>query len=313
MDLLDTNRQGDPGPIQVMKGAVPPLNSLRAFEAAARHESFLSAATELHVSPGAISRHIKLLEAFLDTTLFDRRSNGVVLTRDGRRYASKVTKIFRDLSAATTEIKRHGNRHRLTISTLPVFSDRWLNQRLPAFLQRCPSMSLQIEFHDGIQGLLVGDVDAWVLYSDGNHPGCSVTRLFDEVLVPVCSPKLRRTLPAHPTAEQVARLPLLHDIYWGEDWSIWGEAMGLVGVDLSFGSRFALYSGVMQAAVDGMGVALGHSAMIGDELESGRLAAINGLGFSSPQAYHLVMTPSASRTRRARELKDWMVFECRGK
>ena len=296
-----------------MKGAVPPLNSLRAFEAAARHESFLSAATELHVSPGAISRHIKLLEAFLEARLFDRRSNGVVLTRNGRRYASKVTKFFRDLSAATTEIKRHGNRHRLIISTLPVFSERWLNQRLPAFLQRCPSMSLQIEFHDGIQGLLVGDVDAWVLYSDGNHPGCSVTRLFDEVLVPVSSPKLRRTLPAHPTAEQVARLPLLHDIYWGEDWSIWGEAMGLVGVDLSFGSRFALYSGVMQAAVDGMGVALGHSAMIGDELESGRLVAIDGLGFSSPQAYHLVMTTSASRTRRARELKDWMVFECRGK
>ena len=296
-----------------MKGAVPPLNSLRAFEAAARHESFLSAATELHVSPGAISRHIKLLEAFLEARLFDRRSNGVVLTRNGRRYASKVTKIFRDLSAATTEIKRHGNRHRLIISTLPVFSERWLNQRLPAFLQRCPSMSLQIEFHDGIQGLLVGDVDAWVFYSDGNHPGCSVTRLFDEVLAPVSSPKLRRTLPAHPTAEQVARLPLLHDIYWGEDWSIWGEAMGLVGVDLSFGSRFALYSGVMQAAVDGMGVALGHSAMIGDELESGRLVAIDGLGFSSPQAYHLVMTTSASRTRRARELKDWMVFECRGK
>ena len=138
---------------------------------------------------------------------FDRRSNGVVLTRDGRRYASKVAKIFRDLSAATTEIKRHGKRHRLVISTLPVFSERWLNQRLPTFLQRRPSMSLQIESHDGVQGPMVGDVDAWILYSDGNHPGWSVTRLFGEVLVPVSSPKLRRTLPAHPTAEQVARLP----------------------------------------------------------------------------------------------------------
>ena len=297
----------------MIKTVTPPLKSLRAFEAAARHESFLNAATELHVSPGAISRHIKLLEAFLEARLFDRRSNGVVLTREGRRYASKVTKFFSDLSAATTEIKRHGKRHRPIISTLPVFSERWLNQRLPTFLQRCPGMSLQIEFHDGIQGLLVGDVDAWVLYSDGNHPGCNVTRLFGEVLVPVSSPKLRRTLPAHPKAEQVARLPLLHDIYWSDDWSNWGEAMGLVDVDLSFGSRFALYSGVMQAAVDGMGVAMGHSAMIGDELESGRLVAIDGLGFSSPQAYHLVITEAASRTRQARELKDWMEFECRGK
>ena len=296
-----------------MKDVSPPLKSLRAFEAAARHESFLNAATELHVSPGAISHHIKLLEAFLEARLFDRRTNGVILTREGQTYASKVTKFFSDLSAATTELKLHGKRHRLIISTLPVFSERWLNQRLPTFLQRCPSMNLQIEFHDGIQGLLVGDVDAWVLYSDGNHPGCNVTRLFAEVLVPVCSPKLRRTLPTHPKAEQVARLPLLHDIYWSEDWSIWGDAMGLADVDLSVGSRFALYSGVMQATVDGMGVAMGHSAMIDDELESGRLVAIDGLGFNSPQAYHLVMTESASRTRQACELKDWMEFECRGK
>ena len=296
-----------------MKNVSPPLKSLRAFEAAARHESFLNAATELHVSPGAISRHIKLLEAFLEARLFDRRTNGVILTREGQTYASKVTKFFSDLSAATTEIKRHGKRHRLIISTLPVFSERWLNQRLPTFLQRCPSMNLQIEFHDGIQGLLVGDVDAWVLYSDGNHPGCNVTRLFGEVLVPVSSPKFRRTLPTHPKAEQVARLPLLHDIYWSEDWAIWGDAMGLADVDLSGGSRFALYSGVMQATVDGMGVAMGHSAMIDDELESGRLVAIDGLWFNSPQAYHLVMTESASRTRQARELKDWMEFECRGK
>ena len=153
-----------------MKDVSPPLKSLRAFEAAARHESFLNAATELHVSPGAISRHIKLLEAFLEARLFDRRTNGVILTREGQTYASKVTKFFSDLSAATTEIKLHGKRHRLIISTLPVFSERWLNQRLPTFLQRCPSMNLQIEFHDGIQGLLVGDVDAWVLYSDGNPP-----------------------------------------------------------------------------------------------------------------------------------------------
>ena len=297
----------------MMKDVYPPLKSLRAFEAAARHESFLNAATELHVSPGAISRHIKLLEAFLEARLFDRRTNGVILTREGQTYASKVTKFFSDLSAATTEIKRHGKRHRLIISTLPVFSERWLNQRLPTFLQRCPSMNLQIEFHDGIKGLLVGDVDAWVLYSNGNHPGCNVTRLFAEVLVPVCSPKLRRTLPTHPKAEQVARLPLLHDIYWSEDWSIWGDAMGLDDVDLSLGSRFALYSGVMQATVDGMGVAMGHSAMIDDELESGRLVAIDGVGFNSPQAYHLVMTESASRTRQARELKDWMEFECHGK
>ena len=296
-----------------MKDVYPPLKSLRAFEAAARHESFLNAATELHVSPGAISRHIKLLEAFLEARLFDRRTNGVILTREGQTYASMVTKFFSDLSAATTEIKRHGKRHRLIISTLPVFSERWLNQRLPTFLQRCPSMNLQIEFHDGIKGLLVGDVDAWVLYSNGNHPGCNVTRLFAEVLVPVCSPKLRRTLPTHPKAEQVARLPLLHDIYWSEDWSIWGDAMGLDDVDLSLGSRFALYSGVMQATVDGMGVAMGHSAMIDDELESGRLVAIDGVGFNSPQAYHLVMTESASRTRQARELKDWMEFECHGK
>lgn len=294
-----------------MKEHIPPLKSLRAFEAAARHESFLDAATELHVSPGAISRHVKLLETFLGVRLFDRRSNGVVLTREGRRYASNVTKFFNDLRSATAEMTRSGRRRRLVISTLPVFSDRWLNRRLSTFLQRCPGISLQIEFHDGVQSLLVGDVDAWILYSDGNHPGCHVLRLFGEELVPVCSPELRRTLPADPKAAEVARLPLLHDIYWDEDWPIWGEAMGLVDVDVSAGLRFALYSGVMQSAVDGMGVAIGHLAMVGDELESGRLVAIEGLGFSSPKAYHLVMTVSGERSRHTRELWDWLEFECR--
>lgn len=296
-----------------MNEIMPPLKSLRAFEAAARHESFLNAATELHVSTGAISRHIKLLEEFLGARLFDRRSNGVVLTPDGRRYASRVTKFFSDLTSATADIKPLGKSRRLIISTLPVFSERWLNRRLSTFLQRCPGTSLQIEFHDGVQGLLVGDVDAWILYSDGIHPGCNVLRLFGEELVPVCSPKLRQTLPAHPKAEQVAELPFLHDIYWNEDWPIWGEAMGLGDVDLSAGLRFALYSGVIQSAVDGMGVAMGHTAMIDGELESGRLVAFDALGFSSPKAYHLVMSGSVAGTRQARELAKWLEFECRDK
>ena len=172
-----------------MNEIMPPLKSLRAFEAAARHESFLNAATELHVSTGAISRHIKLLEEFLGARLFDRRSNGVVLTPDGRRYASRVTKFFSDLTSATADIKPLGKSRRLIISTLPVFSERWLNRRLSTFLQRCPGTSLQIEFHDGVQGLLVGDVDAWILYSDGIHPGCNVPPLVRRRACPRLQPE----------------------------------------------------------------------------------------------------------------------------
>ena len=192
---------------------------------------------------------------------------------------------------------------------LPVFSERWLNRRLAAFRQFHPGTSLQIEFHNDLGSPAGDDIDAWILYSNGDHPGCRVTHLFGEELVPVCSPSLRRSLPAKPNAEQIARLPLLHDIYWKDDWQHWADAMRVPEIDLSGGLRFGLYSGVIQSAIDGMGIAIGHLAMIDEELKTGRLVALTNLGLRSRNAYHLVLSNATARARRTLEFRDWLELE----
>ena len=198
---MDTNR-------------LPPLNSLKAFEAAARYESFLEAAAEQGVTSGSISRHVRLLESWLAAELFVRRSNGVALTSAGKAYAEDVRGIFRDLRTATDRVRPPSGDPVIVISTLPIFAERWLHRRIPSFRKAFDRAELRIEAHNGEHDADREDVDAWILYSEGRHPGYSVTRLFGEEVFPVCSPQFRETLSAHPTADEVIGQPLLHDIYW---------------------------------------------------------------------------------------------------
>ena len=193
---------------------LPPLNSLKAFEAAARYESFLEAGAEQCVTAGSISRHVRLLESYLGTELFVRRSNGVTLTSAGREYAGKVSGIFRDLRAATDPVRRPSRDRAIVISTLPIFSERWLYRRIPSFRALFDQAELRVETDNGEHDVDRQDVDAWILYSNGQHPGYSVTRLFGEEVFPVCSPQFRNTLSALPSADEVIGQPLLHDIYW---------------------------------------------------------------------------------------------------
>ena len=289
---------------------MPPLNSLQAFEAAGRHESFLTAAAEHDVTPGSISRHVRLLERYLGTELFVRRSNGVVLTAAGREYAKAVSGVFRRLRTATDRIREPSRERAIVISTLPIFADRWLYRRIPSFRRAFGQAELRIEAHNGEHDVDREDVDAWILYSDGRHPGYSVTRLFGEEVFPVCSPRFRETLSATPGAEEVIAQPLLHDIYWDADWRDWAHAVGASSCELAANMRFALYKGVIQAAVDGIGMAVGHGEMIAKELADGKLVALAHLSVVSEKSYHLVMNASAANNRRLARLKDWLLREC---
>ena len=290
-----------------------PLNSLRAFEAAGRHESFLDAAAEQDVSSGAISRHVRLLENYLGTELFVRRSNGVALTAAGRDYAETVSAVLRDLRTATDRIRNPPHDRAVVISALPIFAQRWLYRRIPSFRKAFGSRTeLRIEAHNGEHDAEREDVDAWILYSDGRHPGYSVTRLFGEAVFPVCSPAFRRTLSPRPDAEEVIGQPLLHDIYWDTDWPDWARAVGVTAGALAANMRFALYMGVIRAAVDGVGMAVGHAEMIAKELTTGKLVPLDHLSVDSGKSYHLVMNPSAANNRTLVQLKEWLLRECAG-
>ena len=285
---------------------LPPLNSLTAFEAAARHESFLEAAAERSVTAGSISRHVRLLESYLGTELFTRRSNGVALTSAGREYAAKVSGIFRDLRAATDPVRRRLRDRAIVISTLPIFSERWLYRRIPSFRRSFDQVELRVETHNGEHDADREDVDAWILYSNGQHPGYSVTRLFGEEVFPVCSPQFRETLSAHPSADEVIRQPLLHDIYWDTDWPDWARAVGATADELAANMHFALYKGVIQAAVDGMGMAVGHGEMVAEDLATGKLVPLAHLSVVPEKSYHLVMNPLSANDRTLVRLKEWL-------
>ena len=290
---------------------LPPLNSLKAFEAAGRHESFLEAATEQNVTSGSISRHVRLLESHLGTELFVRRSNGVTLTSAGREYAAKVGGIFRDLRTATDRVRKPRDRT-IAISTLPIFAERWLYRRIPSFRKAFDGVELRIEAHNGEHDTEREDVDAWILYSKGHHPGYNVTRLFGEEVFPVCSPQFRKTLSDHPSADEVIGQPLLHDIYWDTDWPDWARAVDATPGELAANMRFALYKGVIQAAVDGMGMAVGHGEMVAKELATGKLVPLPHLSVASEKSYHLVMNASAANNPTLVRLKEWLLQECAG-
>ena len=292
---------------------LPPLNSLKAFEAAARHESFIEAANELSVTPGSVSRHLKLLEAYLETELFVRHSNGVALTAAGEDYARTVNTIFRELRTVTDCVRRSPRERVVVISTLPIFAERWLFCRIPSFRKAFQGTELHIDTHNGKIDRERGDVDAWILYSDGRHPTYSVTKLFGEKIFPVCSPRFRETLSTRPSAEEVIGQPLLHNIYWHTDWPDWARAVGVSAGELVADMRIALYNGVIQAAVDGIGMAAGHSEMVTKELATGKLVALAHLSVDSVNSYYLVMNRSSMNDPVIVKLKKWLLEECAGR
>ena len=291
---------------------LPPLNSLKAFEAASRHVSFLEAAAEQSVTSGSISRHVRLLERYLGTELFVRRSNGVALTSDGKVYAGKVSGILRDLRRATDRVRKPSRERAIVISTLPIFSERWLYRRIPSFRKTFDQAELRVEVHNGEHDTDREDVDAWIMYSKGQHPGYSVTWLFAEEVFPVCSPQFRETLSPRPGADEVIGQPLLHDIYWDTDWPDWARAVGATAGELAANMRFALYKGVIQAAVDGMGIAVGHGEMVAKELATGKLVPLPHLSVVSGKSYHLIMNPSSANNPTLARLKEWLLQECAG-
>ena len=183
------------------------------------------------------------------------------------------------------------------ISTLPIFSERWLYRRIPSFRKAFDRAELRIEVHNGEHDAEREDVDAWIMYSKGQHPGYSVTRLFAEEVFPVCSPQFRETLSAHPGADEVIGQPLLHDMYWDTDWPDWARAVSATAGELAANMRFALYKGVIQAAVDGMGMAVGHGEMVAKELATGKLVPLPHLSIVSEKSYHLVMNASSANNR----------------
>lgn len=284
---------------------LPSLNGLRAFEAAARHGSFTAAAAELHVSQAAVSRMVKLLEERLGFPLFDRRANALVLTERGRALQPALTEAFDGIARRVEQVSAMRAGPVLTVGMGATVAVRWLIPRLSSFHIDHPEIEVRIAT-GGAGAPMNDDWTCAVLLGDGQWPGYEAERLFSSSLQPVCAPRLAADLrkPA-----DLAGATLLHVSHWAEDWPRWLAAAGVVEPS-SKGLSFGSYAMTLQAAIDGVGVALAPRLYILDDIAAGRLATPFGLAVPMVHAWYLVHRASRREDAGFAPFRDWLYALC---
>ncbi|WP_157264430.1 transcriptional regulator GcvA [Azohydromonas aeria] len=251
---------------------LPPLNAIRAFEAAARHMSITLAADELHVTPGAVSRQIKTLEDALGVQLFTRGHRNVTLTRQGQDYFRAVTRAIEVLREGTRKLQRRRQRKQLKIRAYTTFAMRWLIPRLSGFHAAHPDVEVLLKASLEPVDFRNEDIDGAIRLGDGNWPGAHAIRLVDNVLVPVASPALLGAGPKLRRPADLAHHTLLHSSARPDDWGYWLEAAG-VGEQIDARAGMTYESSAMSyaAAVEGQGVAIAQRFLVEKDLQEGRL------------------------------------------
>lgn len=284
---------------------LPPLNSLRAFEAAARHLSFTRAAQELHVTQAAVSHQIKALEARLGMPLFLRRSRSLVLTEEGQAYFPHVQRAFTLLRDATARIALEESKGVFTLSTLSSFAARWLVPRLGSFVARHPAIDLRLATSQHLTDFAREQVDAAIRYGSGTYPGLASTLLMTEELYPVCSPALLEQAPLRAPAD-LRHHTLLHD-HGVEEWGQWFAAAGVSEINIEQGHWYRDSSLLLQAAIAGQGVALGRSVLAAEEIAAGRLVRPFDWSLPSTNAYYFVCPEGSTERAKVVAFREWLL------
>ena len=288
---------------------IPSLNSLRAFEAAARHLSFTRAAAELHVTQAAVSHQVKHLEEALGVQLFKRLNRALLLTDAGQVYAPELNAAFDQIQAATARIQHASTTKPVTVTALASFSARWLVPRLGRFRQQHPEIELLIDPQNQLVDLRHSHADIAIRYGTGHYPGLVTERFFTEDLFPVCSPALLES-GDNPlrVPEDLAYHHILHDD-GHNDWRTWLRAAQVEGVDANKGTVFTDSGMLIQAAMSGQGIAMARGVLVNDELQSGALVRPFDLGLPSEYAYYVVALPERLQLPRVAKFKDWLLSE----
>ncbi|WP_181832913.1 transcriptional regulator GcvA [Bosea caraganae] len=295
-----------------MAWRLPPLNALRAFEAAGRHVSFTRAAEELHVTPGAVSRQIKLLEDFLGVELFDRTNRDLRISEASRAYVAALTDVFDRTDGATKRLLNAHKEQPLHVHCAMTFALRWLMPRLPLFHKLDPTREIQLttSFTPMPASILgAGDVDISIQLGRGDWSGLIAHRIAGGELVPVCSPQLLATSPALRHANDLSRHTLLHSLARPDDWRDWLAAAGADAVDAGHSLRFESSSLAYQAAIDGIGIAIGQMALVVEDIELGRLVPAFDFVFQNGNAYYLTYLERAEKNPRLMAFRDWILGE----
>ncbi len=283
---------------------LPPLTTLRAFEAAARLESFSRAAEEISVTHGAVSHQVRALERALGIALFQRNGRRVSLTAAGRHFADRVGAALRDIAEAAQFIRRSERDHVLTISTLPSFAARWLLPRMGRFMEQHPEMAISVHTSLSLVDLERDEVDLAIRLGGGDWPGLEAQKFLDDEFFPVASPRFNEgRLPRRPA--DLGKFRLMRSV--AAPWAPWFRAAG-VKLDEPRGPVFSDAALLLQAAVDGRGIALARRSIAEDDLRTGRLVRLFNVALPAHGANYLVW-PKGKLSANAALLRDWLLEE----
>jgi LysR family transcriptional regulator, glycine cleavage system transcriptional activator len=290
-----------------MPRRLPPLNALKAFEAAARSESFTRAAQELNVTQGAVSHQVKALEATLGIKLFNRERQRLVMTEAGRDYLAVVRDALDRIAAGTERLVQRQSSGVLTISTSPDFAAKWLVYRLGRFAENHPEIDLRVSATAHQVDFAGEDVDVAVRHGDGKWPGLDAVRLCAERLFPVCSPKLVSGRNGITTAADLLKFPLLRLEDW-KNWTRWFAAAG-VADPVAHGPVLNRASMLIDAAVDGQGIALARTALAAWDLINGRLVRPIDVSLPIANTYWIVCPKATSSVPKIATFRKWLLAE----
>jgi LysR family glycine cleavage system transcriptional activator len=287
---------------------LPSLNGLRAFEVAARYLSFTRAAAELNVTQTAISHQIRRLEEQLGKRLFVRQSRGLALTREAQDYLPAIRTAFDDLRRATERLQRPDREGVLTVSTTASLATKWLVTRVARFQEANPGIEVRISTSTHLVDFQREEVDMAVRYGLGSWPGLRTQWLMAEDIFPVCSPALMTGENPLRRPEDLAHHTLLHTTVAREDWQLWLTAAGLpVSLALRRGLSFDQAFMALQAAMEGLGVALGRSRLVDDDIAAGRLVRPFDVVLPTDAGYYIVAPEETADLPKIALFRDWLI------
>jgi LysR family glycine cleavage system transcriptional activator len=290
-----------------MQRRLPPLNALKAFEAAARSESFTQAGKELCVTQAAVSQQVKALETVLGIKLFNREQQRLLMTQAGRDYFVVVRDALDRIAVGTDHLVQHQSSGVLTVSTSPDFAAKWLAHRLGRFSEVHPEIELRVYATTHHVDFAREEVDLAVRHGDGHWAGLDVVRLCSERLFPVCSPRLVSGLNCMMRASDLLKFPLLRLDDWS-NWSRWFEAAGVSNPDPR-GPVLNQASMLIDAAIDGQGIALARTALAARDLINGRLIKPIDVSLNMTNTYWIVHPKATSSVPKIATFRDWLLAE----
>ncbi|MEY2772564.1 MAG: LysR family transcriptional regulator, glycine cleavage system transcriptional activator [Pseudomonadota bacterium] len=292
-----------------MTRRIPPLNPLRVFEVVARTENLTAAGRQLHITQSAVSRQIGVLETYLGVELFRRERHGVTLTRAGRAYAEQVIPAFEQIAQATERLVKGTHQGALRVRTYTTFAAKWLIPRLGEFRALHPSIEVRISNAVPEVDFDRDPVDLAIQFGDGQWPRVEADCLFQDEIEPVCAPQwLAQHAPDARYPQALLRQRLLLSHYRRDDWPDWLAHAGLADETreadtMSFGSTFLAWQG----AVDGLGLAMGQTALLTQELAKGSLVRPFAQPLRRAQGYYLVRPRLQRPSRKVTLFRDWLL------